>query len=353
MPFYLPTVLTASMAIFLCARISQVEAHVDIEEQEQKHGNLRRSLLGLSAAALPKGLDLHVADVIGTPFDPEYETAVFWKLSKTGSSISVQPYLSDCLNLVIANEVGSTLSNYHDSNLSIVQLPSERRYLNVDTTTVQGLSQTKARLLPQTGLADVIISPLLKEVTALFDTTYRGRFFTVLSHPVQRAVSTFFHLQHRAKETGDANLVRFINMTLKEYAESDLVESNYMVRSLVNKPTGALLPTDLYLAKIILRQKFLIGLSDKMDQSLERIRLYFGWHAVDHYRLGVFQRVNECKAQYLSEGHISKNRIVHAQIDANNPIWALLHQKNWADVSLYEFARDVYRQQQESLFPNM
>jgi hypothetical protein len=137
------------------------------------------------------------------------------------------------------------------------------------------------------------------------------------------------------------------NMTLEEYAVSDLVEGNFMVRSLVNKPSENLLPDDLYLAKTVLRQKFLIGLSDRMEESLDRIRDYFGWEAVDHYRLGVFQRVDQCKAQYLSEAHVAQQRVQHPAIEEGSKAWNDLIEKNWADVALYDFAVDVYRQQTE------
>ena len=156
-----------------------------------------RSLLGLSAVGIPRGLGLSAMDVIGKPFDREFETPVLWKLSKTGSSVSVQPYLSDCLNLITASEVGATVSSYRDSSLGVVQLSNERRYVNVDTTTTAGLSQAKVKMLPQSGLADVIISPLLKDVTDIFDATYRVRLFTIMAHPIQRSVSTFFQLQVR------------------------------------------------------------------------------------------------------------------------------------------------------------
>jgi len=139
-------------------------------------------------------------------------------------------------------------------------------------------------------------------------------------------------------------------MTLEEYANSDLVESNLIVRMLTNKASGPINPDDLQMAKSILQQKFVVGLSSKMDESLDRIQKYFGWEAVDHYRLGVFQRIKDCKAQYLSSNHVAKYAVPHSPIEVGSSEWDILSIKNWADIALYEFALDVYRDQENTLF---
>jgi len=157
-----------------------------------------------------------------------------------------------------------------------------------------------------------------------------------------------FYLQQAEKLKGEVDI--FQKMTLEEYAASEYVHSNFMVRTLANKPKEPILPADMYLAKMILRQKFVIGLSSEMDESLDRIQTFFGWKAVDHYRLGVFQRIKDCKAQYLSETHVSKHMVPHSPVLEGSKEWNLLLQKNWADMALYEFALDVYREQGTSLF---
>jgi hypothetical protein len=368
-----------------------------------------RSLLGLSAASLPPGLEFNAVDVMHVPLSSSLdgdnthkETPVFWKHIKTGSGISAVPFLSDCLNLVTASEVGGGLSYSYRGALSVVSLPNERRYVNFDASTKEGLSSSKAHRLPSSGLADLVITSHLKEVVGLFDTKYRARLFTILQHPVTRSVSTFFSLKvsfcvvcwsvcsapfWREKKLRDwdniptpplltlfsnvplfsllqrrggkidapSHLRIFADMSLQEYALSNHVESNYLVRSLVNKPTGALLATDLYLSKIILRQKFLVGLSDEMSQSLDRIKMYFPQFqdVQDHYRLGVRQSVHRCKAQYLSEAHVSQARTVHSHITPEHNVWKQLSGKNWADVALYEYAKDVFRQQGAALFSEL
>jgi hypothetical protein len=134
-------------------------------------------------------------------------------------------------------------------------------------------------------------------------------------------------------------------MTLEEYTKSEYIVSNFMVRHLSNKLTEALMPADVEMAKKILQRKFLIGLAKDMSGSLDRIHQYFGWEAIDHYRLGVLQRADGCKAQYLAESHVSQNHIIHPPVVEGSDAWSLLHLANWADVALYEYAEALYLEQ--------
>ena len=155
-----------------------------------------QSLRGIVRDTIPQRFELSAANVHDYKSTHDQgDTAVFWKISYTGSNISVQPYLSDCLNLVVANEVGASLKEQEGEILQIVQLASERRYLNVDTTTLSGLEQPNAKHLAQSGLADVVISPLLNAVLEIFDSNHKARIFTFIRHPVERGASIFYHLQ--------------------------------------------------------------------------------------------------------------------------------------------------------------
>jgi hypothetical protein len=69
-------------------------------------------------------------------------------------------------------------------------LPSERRYVNVDITTQEGLNRAKELHLTESGMADVVVSPLLQEAAhTLFDDAIaimgrQARLFTILRNPV-------------------------------------------------------------------------------------------------------------------------------------------------------------------------
>ncbi len=69
-------------------------------------------------------------------------------------------------------------------------------FVNVDTTTVEGLKRAKRLGLAQSGLADTIVTTYVHELHELFDKQHRGRLFAMFRHPVDRAVSLFHYLKY-------------------------------------------------------------------------------------------------------------------------------------------------------------
>jgi hypothetical protein len=155
--------------------------------------DLRSRRLIPGSVHIPEHIDKGMHNV-WEPFNRTSETPVFWKLFRSGST-TVQPYLSDCLNLVMASEVG-IVGHDKDGVLEVVELESERKYVNVDTTTKEGLQRAKDLGLEKSGLADVVVSPLFQEsVTTLFDENHSGRYFTIIRHPVERVASAFYYFK--------------------------------------------------------------------------------------------------------------------------------------------------------------
>lgn len=68
-------------------------------------------------------------------------------------------------------------------------------FVNIDTYTPNGIQRANELNLVTSGLADVIISPLLYDAAALFTPTHKGRVFTMLRHPIERAASLFYFIQ--------------------------------------------------------------------------------------------------------------------------------------------------------------
>jgi len=341
------------------------------ESVQQSSGNSGELMDNTSQDISPSTEPISFADLMASvkePFDKTKETPVLWKLMRTGN-VSLLPYLSDCLNLVLASEVGVTLSDGTESNsgafhqlmqatgqeqvsdLKIVTLPSERRYVNVDTTTLEGLQKAKEVGLISSGLADVVVSPYFQEATTtLFENTdKKARFFTVMRHPVEKVVSKFYFLKKTSIDSGKNAWIQ--NMSLLEYINSDYLESNFMVRNLINKKTEILSRDDIEAAKQILAKKFLVGLSDKMSETMERIRLYFDWQAADHMRLGMMHRAEDCKAQYLKESHVQSHKVDYNPLDESSEEWQILWKKNWADLALYEYVSEVLFKEQGLMFP--
>lgn len=101
--------------------------------------------------------------------------------------------------------------------------------------------------LASSRLADVISSPFIYETTAIFnELPTSGKCFTLLRHPVDRAVSQYHFYQ---KEDGaNANNKQYWGMTIDEFAEA-VPENNWMVRFLTGKRSGTLSWHDLEAAK--------------------------------------------------------------------------------------------------------
>ena len=74
------------------------------------------------------------------------------------------------------------------------------------------------------------------------DTGHTGRCFTILRHPVERAVALYFTLKRNGKLSDP-------HMTLEQYAASDLSENNWMTRMLTNDMNGVLTPKHFEVAK--------------------------------------------------------------------------------------------------------
>ena len=68
-------------------------------------------------------------------------------------------------------------------------------FINVDTTTVEGLHRAKRLGLAQCGLARAIVIRHVFESDILFDSKHKGRLFAVFRHPVDRQVSLFNYLK--------------------------------------------------------------------------------------------------------------------------------------------------------------
>lgn len=186
-------------------------------------------------------------------------------------------------------------------------------------------------------MADVIITPHLYEIANIFDSRHSGRMFTMIRHPIERAVSMFYYLQNADWEpTYDPS---FKDMTVEQYAKSGKVEENWMTRFLVNKKGVPLGPNDVVLAREILRRKFAVGLLHQIDESLERFAKYFSWNIDTPEK-------KECVKKLLTEG---VNRHQHPRIDRNSEVWNDLLAFNKYDMELYMYAVQLFEEQKFTL----
>lgn len=110
----------------------------------------------------------------------------------------------------------------------------------------------------------------MAESAALFDLTHQGRAFILLRDPIVRATSMYYH---RVKEVGDLDATT----TIEDYAQGNGIENNWMCRFLANRMTGELTKDDLEQAKEILKDKFLVGFLDDLEETVYRIMKFNGW----------------------------------------------------------------------------
>ena len=83
--------------------------------------------------------------------------------------------LGSCAGLTTASDVGARDGHAFDTNLTIVLDELGSRYVNVDTSTVDGIARAKKKGLIDSGLADVIVTQYLYAGSTLFNPYQRGR----------------------------------------------------------------------------------------------------------------------------------------------------------------------------------
>ena len=215
------------------------------------------------------------------------------------------------------------------------------KFVNVDTSSPDGLRRARELGLAQSGLADIVIAQNLHETADLYTPEYRGRFFALFRHPIDRAVSLFYYRQIAHWEpTYNPSLKK---ISLEEYANSHGGEKNWMVRMLVNKENGGTLDrSDLEIAKEVLRRKFVVGLMSDMAESLERFDRYFGWYDPAN------AEAMQCKDELTSKkGAVNSNK--HASVEEGSPAWEGLARHNELDLELYDYVLELWEAQQHIL----
>ena len=118
-------------------------------------------------------------------------------------------------------------------------------------------------------------------------------------------------------------------MTLKEFVEKDGYYDNWMVRMLTNAKLGGLTVEHLDLAKAILKDKFVIGISDHMDESFRHLELYYGWT----------EKKPGCVNFRLHSAPSNKHN--HPLTERGSPEWEVIAEKNKYDMALYYYALEL------------
>jgi len=264
----------------------------------------------------------------------------FWHIPLVGSvfeSVAVS-----CLHLIVASRyVGVTGAT---QKIDYIQ-HKDKTYIGVDLTTKQGIDNAVSLGLPSTDLSyNSMVTPLLYHGAESLLGQSKGRLFTLLRHPIERAIMVYYSF---ISSTSDPDLE---NMSLEQYASSNNAEENWMVRRMTNnlqiegKDVDA---TDLLKAKEILRQKCVIGLYSKMDESISRFEKTFSWGAVTENQANSGKICHDKIISNVQQR--DKSMALGTLIKRGDTEYTLLLNKNKLDMDLYLYAVKLY-EAQEVLF---
>jgi len=290
----------------------------------------------------------------------------YWHIFRSGGQ-TMKSIMGQCLGLTLAAEVGGNNVGgeettddppSHQNIRTIRAQGGEAMYLDVDAATVEGLRRAAELGLVSRHTPHVVASPLLYEASDMLfgppadqannanggpqqqQQQQQGQVFAMIRHPIERALSAFYY--HRKAGTyGPAGAV----IDIDDWIQTDDAETNYLIRTIVHKPTGEVNRADLAVAKEVLRRKVLIGLLDDKQVSLNRFKTYFGWTKLRPHQ--PHRDATECETKLLEYGWINTNR--HPSVEEDGEAYALLVEKNLLDLELYEYAKFLFEEQGREL----
>mmetsp|Transcript_9229 Transcript_9229/g.19204 ORF Transcript_9229/g.19204 Transcript_9229/m.19204 type:complete len:1272 (+) Transcript_9229:90-3905(+) len=263
--------------------------------------------------------------------DTGKDIPVFWRIPRSAGS-TVEAIMTYCFGMTLASALGA--GHDSDESLGTVTVGAGGQYVNVDVSNPAGIQKAKSMNLGRSNMMDVISTPFLYDIANIFEgIPEAGKCFTMLRHPVERAIA-LYHLYQI--DENNPNTAKYRGLTIDQYSES-VEENNWMVRFLANKRGGSLTWHDLEAAKEVFGRKCLVGLLDKVEESLQRYEHFFGWDS----RVANAEKKEVCIHDYLANGDKRNSHPTYVGTNA----WEVLRKKNEYDVLLYEYARGLYGQQ--------
>jgi len=271
---------------------------------------------------------------------------VFWHVPKAGGS-TIKDIAGACHGLTIANEDGVLDGHVFDTTIKKVNIHGlgDTNFVNVDTTTIPGIKRAIKMGLGSSGLTDLVITPFIHDAEHIFTANTKedkapqtGRLFATFRHPVARAISLFKYLQYADWEPTYNPEIKTWN--LKQYAQSNHIENNWMTRYLSNTMNGELTRAHLEVAMDILRRKFLVGLIDQLEPSMKRFEAFFGWK----YMLNPTIK-ETCRESLFTVGTNANTNSRITIPEEGSYLYNLIAQQNMFDLELYAYIETLFDEQ--------
>jgi len=140
----------------------------------------------------------------------------FFHIPRSGGQ-TVKEIVGRCLGKTLASEVGVRDGHGQDPTLQTIEI-NDAKYVNVDTTSADGLHRAATLGLAESNLSDIIASSYFHTASMLFDLQHKGRAFTLLRNPIERVVSTYYD-----RTQGDN---ADIDVSLEDYAQGNGIENS-------------------------------------------------------------------------------------------------------------------------------
>jgi len=268
---------------------------------------------------------------VTTPLRPE-DVNFFFHIPRSAGQ-TIKEIVGKCLGKTLASEVGVRDGHGQDLILQKVQI-NNANYVNVDSTSVDGLHRAATLGLAESQLADMVSSSYFHEASMLFDAEYKGRAFTVFRNPIERITSMYY--DRTQGENAD------LDVSMEDYAQGNGIENNWVTRFLTNKMEGELTKEHLDQAKDILSTKFLIGLIDDGDETVKRVMKYFNWSFDPDETRQMEQE--DCIKELIKDG-TNVNTIGYDLPKKGSQPYSLITWQTQFDIKLYDYAKELFEKQ--------
>ncbi|KAL7529109.1 hypothetical protein ACHAWF_002840 [Thalassiosira exigua] len=301
----------------------------------------------------------HLRPLTSTP-GRSREVVFFWHIPKSGGTTVKTIY--ECMGKTLASKAGADPKyGHHDEDEIVAFNPwpgvSRASYVNVDSANKVGIDRGKELGLVPSGLVDVVISSdPAYAVRELFDERHKGRAVALFRHPIERLVSKFYYLQNflflftltkcllLVNRTWERQYrPRWQQMSVEEWAEKKNTDRNHLVKRLAGLGANeTATEMDLRAAMRTIKKRFVVGLLDRMEESVRRFNAVMGINDRE-------TEVKNCMDHFFHHSVVIKRTLQnpHATVLPGSPAWKALAKTNALDVRLYEFILDLFDEQEE------